>query len=308
MKLSSRPANSVRKQLIYGPPKRGKSRLAGTLSEKLNLHYFDLENGGVESLLEFPTEWQDRVTVYQITDSPQAPVAAETIMRVLEGGERKICEKHGKINCPVCAKDPKAEFQTINISALGPDDVLVIDSGTQLTESFKTVVGKALTDEQKFEFDHWGHLGKLISKIGNLIQAAPCSIVFITHEAEIEMEDGKKMLVPVFGSTSTSRTFAKYFHDVIYCDFKMKNFVAYSTQTSNGLVYAGSRHSSYSLDSLKNRELTLVPFYSEKEIVQHGNQAPNSTSSSGQSSKAATRILGNLAGSPIKLGRNPQSA
>lgn len=295
MKLSQKPSKTVRKQLIYGGPKRGKTYLAGKLAEKFNLHWFDLENGGVDTLREFPVEWQDRVEVYAVPDSPLTPTASETIMRVLEGGPRKICEKHGKVNCPICAKTPDAIYQTIDINALGPDDILVIDSGTQLTESIKAVVGRTLTDDQKFEFDHWSHLGKITAKIGSLIQAAPCSIVFLTHEAEIELEDGKKMLVPVFGSSSTSRTFAKYFHDVIYCDFKMKNYIAMSTQRANGLVYAGSRHSSYKLDDLKNEELTLVPFYTEKEVIKDGNKQTQTQPTLAAKTAARTGgILGKL--------------
>lgn len=260
-KLSNTREEETKRILIYGAPKRGKTHLAGTLASKYKLIWFDLESG-VDTLRDLPVEQQENITLIKVTDSWNMPIAVETIITVLSqpAKSHKICDAHGKISCPVCSKDPEATHESICLAALDKDTVVVIDSLTQLDASMRALIGKDLADVQKFEFDHWEHLRKLSTKIGQSMQSAPCHLVCITHEQEVEMEDGKKMLVPVIGSSSFARSVAKFFSDVIYCDVRNKAYVAASSVGHSSMVTAGSRNGTI-LEGKTNKELSLLPFF-----------------------------------------------
>jgi hypothetical protein len=58
---------------------------------------------------------------------------------------------------------------------------------------------------------------------------------------ETELEDGRKKLVPVCGTTAFSRNTAKYFDHVVYCEIKNKkhNFGSSTIYANN--ILTGSR-------------------------------------------------------------------
>ena len=60
MKLSQKIASKSHRVLLFGPPKSGKTQLAGELSKEYNLLWFDLENG-VDTLLKLPEEQKERI-------------------------------------------------------------------------------------------------------------------------------------------------------------------------------------------------------------------------------------------------------
>jgi hypothetical protein len=55
------------------------------------------------------------------------------------------------------------------------------------------------------------------------------------------MEDGKKKLVPIGGTSNFSKTFAKYFDDVCYLEIVNKKHRAASATTYSGSIVMGSR-------------------------------------------------------------------
>lgn len=238
-KLTSIESDTTQRVVVYGGPKSGKTELVGRLSEYYNLLWFDLENGH-NTLTKFPTAWKDRINLINIRDSRVYPIAIETMMKVIKGTAVDICEEHSKVSCALCKKDSKA-FEHINLSTLGPRDILVIDSLTQLTNSAMAHITKLQPDEYKLQLDDWGNLRVLIDKFLSQIQAARYNVVCITHEEEVTLEDGRKKIVPVSGSSNSSRNTAKYFDHVVYCDVKNKKHVAGSgTDYSMGIL-AGSR-------------------------------------------------------------------
>jgi hypothetical protein len=89
------------------------------------------------------------------------------------------------------------------------------------------------------------------------VQAAKCSIVCISHEEEVEMEDGRKKIVPVCGSSKSSRNTAKYFDHVVYCEVKNKKHnVGSSTCFSNNIL-TGSR-TDVQLEDMENPSLLSI--------------------------------------------------
>lgn len=241
MKLSQKSASKSHRVLVFGPPKSGKTQLAGSvaLNPKLNVLLFDLENGS-DTLLKLPPECHDRIEVISIPDTRGFPIAIETMLKVIKGGPVDICELHGKVSCAVC-KSKSLPFARVELNSLGPDTIVIVDSLTQLTNSAIAHITKAQPEDYKMEFDDWANLGKLMETFLSYVQQAPYNIICISHETEVEMEDGKQKLVPTAGSRNFSRNTAKYFDEVVYCEVKNKKHVAASSTVYANNILTGSR-------------------------------------------------------------------
>ena len=261
MKLSQKTASKSHRVLIFGPPKSGKTQLAGQLSKEFNLIWFDFENG-VDTLLKLPQECQERIEVLSIPDTRAYPIAIETALKVIKGGPVDVCETHGKVSCAVCRKEGAA-FVSLNLGTLPLDTIVVFDSLTQLTNSVIANVTKNQPDDYKLEFNDWANVGKLMDMFLSQVQQAPFHIVCISHETEVEMEDGKQKLVPTAGTRNFSRNTAKYFDEVIYCEVKNKRHIAASSTLYNGNILTGSRTGII----LENQtEASLIPIF-KGEII-----------------------------------------
>ena len=272
MKLSQRVANKSHRVLVFGPPKSGKTELVGKLATRFNLLYFDLENG-VDTLLKLPPEAQDRVEVFSLPDTRDFPVAIETMLKVIRGNKVKFCHTHGKVNCALCAKNPDAIWNEVELNSLGPDTIVVIDSITQLTNSAIAHITKGTDELYKLQTDDWGNLGKLLDIFLSHVQQASFNVVCISHETEVEMQDGKQKLVPTAGTRNFSRNTAKYFDEVIYCEVKNKTHVAGSSTTYANNILTGSRTGLRTEDA--KGEASLIPIFTgERPTV---NPAVNNT-------------------------------
>lgn len=238
-KLTEKKVSRTHRVLVYGEPKSGKTQLAAQLAERYNILFFDLENG-YETLLKLPHDWQERVEIVSIPDTKVYPIAIETMLKVITGAKVDICDEHGKVNCPLCKKDSKA-FTSVELNSLGEDWIVVVDSLTQLSNSAMNNLTKTQEDTYKPEWTDYRNQGQLLDKFLSQVQQAKFNIVCITHVVETELEDGKKKLVPVCGTTQFSRNTAKYFDHVVYCEVKNKkhNFASSTTYANN--VLTGSR-------------------------------------------------------------------
>lgn len=256
MKLSQRIASKSHRVLLFGPPKSGKTQLAGELSKEFNLLWFDLENG-IDTLLKLPPEQQDRVEVISLPDTRSYPIAIETCLKVIKGGRCEICEKHGKVSCALCKKD-SLPVVVVELSNLPLDTVVVFDSLTQLTNSGIAHITKNQPEDYRLEYNDWANLGKLLDTFLSHAQQAPFNIVCISHETESEMEDGRMKLVPTAGTKAFSRNTAKYFDEVIYVEVKNKKHIAASSSLYNGNILTGSRTGSV-LET--QAEASLIPIF-----------------------------------------------
>lgn len=264
MKLSQKTASKSHRVLLFGPPKSGKTQLAGELSKAFNLIWFDLENG-VDTLLKLPVECQERIEVISLPDTRSYPIAIETCLKAIKGGRGKICEQHGKWNCMLCAKTPDATPSVdICLNETGLDTIVVFDSLTQLTNSAIAHITKNQPEDYKLEYDDWANLGKLMDVFLSHVQQAGFHVVCISHETEVKMEDGKDKLVPTAGTRNFSRNTAKYFDEVVYVEVKNKKHVAGSSTVYNGNILTGSRSGSV-LEA--QQEASLIPIFKGERIT-----------------------------------------
>lgn len=246
MKLTDYEQSAARKIIVYGPPKTGKTDLVGQLAEKKKLWWFDLEDG-VKTLLASPRmkrEWFDNIELFKIPDTQINPIACRTFLKMFKAGTHEICHMHGAVGCPLCKKDG-APSTSINLSSFTNNDILVIDSATQLAQSAMNDIQKKVIMADEFDkkpsWDDYFNQGRIMDRIFSIVQQANFNVVVISHETMTEMEDGSKKIVPVGGTREFSSKFAKYFDDVIYCEIvnKRHNYSCSSTYKNN--VISGSR-------------------------------------------------------------------
>lgn len=298
MKLTKAKKSAVHHVCLYGPPKGGKTRLAGELAEHYNLIWIDLENG-YNTLFQLPEQWQERIELIHIPDSKEFPIAVETVLKIFGGKKVKVCEAHGKVSCPQCINKP---FTEVELSTLDESYIVVIDSGTQFTASAIAHITKAQPDTYKMDFDDWGQLKVLCEKLGSQIQAAGYNVVFITHEEEVELEDKSKKIVPVLGSSKSSRNTAKYFDHVVYCGVRNKKHIVGSSTTYAMSLMTGSRTSV----NLENQEtpslLEIFNLYRNGEQVEpEVTTVASSLADSTKNNAQGTNALKNLASMQTKL-------
>ena len=259
------------KVLVYGPPKSGKTALVGKLATKFKLHWFDLE-GGVKTLLNptmLPAQYRKNVTVFSIPDHRLYPIAIDTLREVLRGGLKRICSAHGKVNCPLCTKNADAKWSSIDLFSLGADDILVIDSLSQLANSAMNKgilkeLQKPGGEEYKKTFTDYAVQGSLMEQVLSFIQVLDVNICVISHEMESESLEGREKIVPVAGTRNFSLSAAKYFDSVVYCSVTNKQHRAYSSTLHSPTVITGSRLH-VDVDTLKGAELDISPLFSGQE-------------------------------------------
>jgi hypothetical protein len=234
--------------LIYGDPKSGKTRLAATMAKVPWIHrifWFDLEKGS-DTII---TMWKqgilthgeiEKFEIIRIPDTPLVPRAMETIMKVLTSKKKFfICEDHGKVDCQLCKTG--TEF---NLAELGHNDLVVIDSGSQLADSTLNFYCAGKSIDFKPGWDEYGPQIRVLSDFMSIIQQGATNYVMITHVLNIEEEENgekKDREFPLFGTKSFSRKTAKYFDHVIYTNIKSKTHKAGSSTSYKTGVVTGSR-------------------------------------------------------------------
>lgn len=267
MNLSDYSTTARATALVYGAPKSGKTALVGKLAAAgFKLHWFDLE-GGIKTLLNdaiLAKEFRSNVNVFSIPDHRLYPVAIDTVRDVFRGGLKKICSAHGKVNCPLCAKN-NAPVSEIDILTLGDNDIVVIDSMSQLARSamnriMAREIQKPNGEEAKPTFTEYAQSAALMEQILSLIQVANLNVVVISHEMESEGLDGRDKIVPVAGTRNFSLTCAKYFDVVVHTTIVNKQHRAFGSSTYSPTIVTGSRLP-VDIDNGKDGAMSLVPLF-----------------------------------------------
>ena len=77
------------------------------------------------------------------------------------------------------------------------------------------------------------------------------------------MEDGRKKIVPVCGSSKSSRNTAKYFDHVVYCEVKNRKHIAASSTAFSNTIVTGSR-TDFEMEKMES--LSLISLF-ESHVV-----------------------------------------
>lgn len=247
MKLSQLKKQTGETALVFGPPKVGKTLIAGLLAEHFDrTQMFDLENGIQTLTANFPQMGKahllDKIDAVQIPDSRKNPIAIKTMLKVFSGQKLSICNKHGMTTCIQCAKD-KLEVTEVELNKFGRNDLVIMDSASQLADSaYAHVMGQQRLEEcAKADWDDWGQMGNLLSMVYSQIQQVPYNVVVISHEDMVQMPDKSDKIVPVGGTRNFSKRFAKFFGHVIYCEIVLGKYKQGSSPTYKMNVISGSR-------------------------------------------------------------------
>jgi hypothetical protein len=255
MKLTQYKPSAARHIMIYGPPKVGKTKaILDLIKSGFKLWYVDGEDGiktafGVDAAGKrwFTDEELNNIELIHLPDTMTYPIMGETLLKILKGGECRICYDHGKIDCPICKKNELANITVINVDTFTPKDILVIDSVTQLGNSFifhikKNDIAKAvMADDLKLDWDEWQKQGFLLDRVFSIVQNAPFNVIAASHEEMAKMTDKSENIAPKMGTRNFSRNSAKYFDDVVYLDKVNNKLKMFSAATYRDNVITGSR-------------------------------------------------------------------
>lgn len=261
--------------LIYGPPKSGKTRLVGTaakLKEVENIYWFDIENGFDTILtMGLSEEELDKITVFKIRDTRENPIGVETLLKCMGRGVHRVCDMHGKVDCADCAKSnlPVTPF---SLAKCTHNDLVVIDSGSQLGESAMAAACMGQSVLFKPGYDEFGIQGKYLSDILSTIQQATfTNFVVICHALVQEDDDDKEKFFPLMGTKPYSLRVAGKFGTVVFVDKKLNKHVAGSSSTYRGNVVTGSR---VGAEIEKAKEISMSAILIDGNILKRGVHSP----------------------------------
>ena len=226
--------------LVVGLTGSGKSTLALELTKYYKLHWIDIENG-YETILKLPKEQRDNINLIHIPDSASFPIAANSLMSLFKSYKGDICDKHGKFACALCKKEGLS-FSSIDMNTMdNTKEIVVLDTATQLSSSILAYNTKDKPVDYKPERDDWGSLRKHTEFFASQFQGCPGNLIVICHATEAELEDGKRKLVPQFGSAGMSANFGSKFSHIIYCEVVNRKHKYYSASTHSNNVLTRSR-------------------------------------------------------------------
>jgi len=266
MKISKYAKEQTTRVAIFGLSGSGKSSLAAALSKKYNLKWFDLENS-IEILRRLPPDQQDRIDYIRIPDSATFPIASETLLVLFKAYRGNVCYGHGKLNCPMCIKEGNPRVD-IDFNSLTANDIVVIDTATQLSASLLAHLCKDKPVDYKPQRDEWGALRKYTEWFKSQWQAVPFNIVVLFHTLEAQMDDKAVKLVPNFGSRDMSTSIGGAFTHVIYTEVKNKSHRSASSSTYSNSVLTKSR-SEYIAEQLPAPD--LIPLF---DMYQNNDSVP----------------------------------
>lgn len=261
------------KALVYGPPFTGKSEfvahIAKTKTIPRKILWLDLERG-FATILNSPRIDKaslENIEVISTVDNLQTPVAFLTTRQLLRGVPMPVCQEHGAVRCKNCTA-AKAPFDDINFGELGPDDVLVIDSGTQLSVSCRNFINRDnLINQEAMEtvsdMRDFGRVGLEMENILSYLQSCRFNVIMIAHsQSKVMEEDSKKIqmgkalveagertLMPTIGTVNFSQRVGKFFSDMIYAEIINRKFT-FSINPLVGNAIVGSRSGREKIESI----------------------------------------------------------
>ena len=220
---------------IYGAPGTGKTFMVGKLADKFKLHYISAENG--HQTFSDPAcvsvAARPNVAIYKIADTNTQPRAYSFLHNLLLTGSVTACEAHGATGCVACASAGLKDYK-FSLSSLGMNDILIIDSWSQVDRSVRArLAAKHKVDwESESAKDMHGSNNMLrfydavrmsLTDLCTRIQAInSTNVIVITHTTDTSKLNEKGQvavqgkIVPAGGSAKFAETNAGYFSEVLF--------------------------------------------------------------------------------------------
>lgn len=257
--LSSAPA--THRIILFGAPGSGKTWSIGKLATTHHIIYFSLENGH-QTLLNpdcVPVDARKNIDIIQMFDTPETPIAATSLDAFFKDRKGSFCDAHGRNNCPLCARS-KAPTYPLDLEALTPKDVIVIDSLTQWQESISFYLTKDSPDS-KGDFEYYRKLGLYLGRGLSRIQLINnCSIIVISHEASTEPITGNEKIVPAGGTKNFARNNARYF-DGAYHLYKENKRHKMASSTSYSIMIDTKDRTNFDAGKFKDPANALLALF-----------------------------------------------
>lgn len=230
--------------ICFGDAFVGKTSLIAQFARKYKLQWLDTDKGYEAIFKAVPKEFWKNINLIRIKETPEQSVAADTLIKILKAKTPlRISEETGQVNCIQTTK-AGGKFMTLEPATWGTETILVVDALSSVSDSaMAKYLGTMPADLQfkKKEFAHYDKQGLLLHAIMTYAKMQNYHVIFITHEEELEMENGLKKLAPKCGTRNFSKHIGKYFSHSIHCSIKNRKHVINSNTIGDLRALAGSR-------------------------------------------------------------------
>lgn len=246
--------------LVWGPPRTGKTRWVSSIAKApqiKKIFFWDTENG-FESIIHatntdgtpyLSEEELTKINLIPILDTPERPLAAETLLKAFSSTSRTIYvnSADGKVR----AKGQETDTDVcISPEDWGPDTAHVIDTIGQLGVSVLNLarleMGDVKDQRRWYQFANQ-HLNNFFT----MVQASNAYIICVTHVLTDEVvlardksgnpTSTRDDYYPLCLSKNYAMNVAKYFGSVIYRYIDGFSFAHVSTPTKKRGIQAGTR-------------------------------------------------------------------
>jgi len=208
--------NILVRALLYGAPGTKKTWWAGRAAEAgFNVILLDADDGW-HIWKNIGDGFKHKLKVLDIVDTFDEPKACVFMTMFLKGDSFIWDENKKRQALTKNSIRPDHDYTFVDAKQLTPNDVLVIDSWTKLTESiglrYAVENGIDLSDATKPQWEGYRWSGALASWMLQKLHALPCHVIVIGHEQnyekrkEVTDERGRKQQIVEWAKTQVIST------------------------------------------------------------------------------------------------------